>query len=31
MELKDLDIDNAINFVYYHLNHIIDFCVLYDH
>jgi len=27
MELKDLDVDDAVNFVYYHFNHIIDSCV----
>jgi len=28
MELKDLNVDDTVNFVYYHLNYIIDFCVL---
>jgi len=27
MELRDLNVDDAVNLVYYHLNHIIDSCV----
>jgi len=27
VELRDLDVNDAVNFVYYHFNHIIDSCV----
>jgi len=30
MELKDLNVDGAVNFIYYRLNHIILCIVFYD-